>query len=348
MIQMVTYLMETNLSLTFQGDFCVSMTGRGALRCKKTRLAHLQRPGGMQDRRAAAVVEMDVGKRKMKKISKLQHVKLLRNGPTRGVNTETALRVLHSDLRNQLICCGADKGKRQIRDNRSVLQERSAEEENAKKKNGRKGEIMACVLRAPQQVTCSTDVRAAQQHPSAAPQPPSHLEKKPSPADNAHIIVYCMLVYTTRTCSNDVHAARRQRTARAQRRGQCLPGRAATLHPKSSPPVRGEGVVVAKTRRAEALAQRRRSTSENRANQHETQTTCLVSVFTLLRPPGMMITLRQCHVAAAQPKRNAVIQQLDDAVDEVALQRPRPGTASPHTPTARDASYDGKRQERQL
>ena len=28
-------LMETNLSLTFQGDFCVSMIGRGALRCKK-------------------------------------------------------------------------------------------------------------------------------------------------------------------------------------------------------------------------------------------------------------------------------------------------------------------------
>ena len=30
-------LMETNLSLTFQGDFCVSMIGRAALRCKKTR-----------------------------------------------------------------------------------------------------------------------------------------------------------------------------------------------------------------------------------------------------------------------------------------------------------------------
>ena len=154
-------------------------------------------------------------------------MKLLRNGPTRGVNrdvSETALRVLQSDLRNQLICCGAHRGKRQIHDNRSVLQGRSAEEENAKNTDER-GEIMACVLRAPQQVTCSTDVRAAQKHPSAAPQPPSHLEKKPSHADNAHIIVYCMLVYTTRTCSNDVHAARRQRSspARAQRRGQCLP-----------------------------------------------------------------------------------------------------------------------------
>ena len=29
-------LMETDLSLTFQGDFCVSMTGRAALRSKKT------------------------------------------------------------------------------------------------------------------------------------------------------------------------------------------------------------------------------------------------------------------------------------------------------------------------
>ena len=32
----------------------------------------------------------------------------------------------------------------------------------------------------------------------------------------------------------------------------------------------------------------------------------------------MMVTLRQCHVAAAQPKRNAVLQQLDDAVDAAA------------------------------
>ena len=99
----------------------------------------------MQDRRAAAVVEMDLGKRKMKKISKLQQVKLLRNGPTRGVNrdvSETALRVLRStatahDLRNQLICCGAHRGKLQIRDNRSVLQGRSAEEENAQKTDER-------------------------------------------------------------------------------------------------------------------------------------------------------------------------------------------------------------------
>ena len=50
----------------------------------------------------------------------------------------------------------------------------------------------------------------------------------------------------------------------------------------------------------------------------------------------------------AQPKRNAVLQQLDDVVDEVALQRPRPGAASPRTPTARDASYDKERHERQL
>ena len=125
-------------SLTLQGDFCVSPL-------QKTRLAQLKRRGGMQDRRAAAVVELDLGKRKMKKISKLQQVKLLRNGPTRGVNrdvSEIALRVLHStatahDLRNQLICCGAHRGNRQIRDNRSVLQGRSAEEENAMKTDER-------------------------------------------------------------------------------------------------------------------------------------------------------------------------------------------------------------------
>ena len=113
---------------------------------QKTRLVQLTRRGGMQDRRVAAVVEMDLGERKMKNISKLHQVKLLRNGPTTGVNgdvSETALRVLHSttahDLRHQLICCGAQRGKRQIRDNRSVLQGRSAEEENAAKKKRTKG-----------------------------------------------------------------------------------------------------------------------------------------------------------------------------------------------------------------
>ena len=47
--------------------------------------------------------------------------------------------------------------------------------------------------------------------------------------------------------------------------------------------------------------------------------------------------------AAAQPKRrNVAVQQLEDVVEEV------PGAASPRTPTARDASYDEKRHERQL
>ena len=149
---------------------------------------------------------------------------------------------------------------------------------------------------------------AAPTRSAAAAVPPG--QKNISPADNAHIIVYCMLVYTTRTCSNDVQAARRQRSspARAQRRRQCLPGGAATLSPKSSPPVRGEGVVVAKTRRAAALAQHRRFTSENRAEQHETQTK----------------TLSCMRAHPAQTSRND--EHVDDAVDEVALQRPRPGT----------------------
>ena len=47
--------------------------------------------------------------------------------------------------------------------------------------------------------------------------------------------------------------------------------------------------------------------------------------------------------AAAQPKRrNVAVQQLEDVLDEVS------SAASPRTPTARDASYDGKRHERQL
>ena len=43
--------------------------------------------------------------------------------------------------------------------------------------------------------------------------------------------------------------------------------------------------------------------------------------------------------AAAQPKRrNVAVQQLEDVLDEVS------SAASPRTPTARDASYDGNRQ----
>ena len=47
--------------------------------------------------------------------------------------------------------------------------------------------------------------------------------------------------------------------------------------------------------------------------------------------------------AAAQPKRrNVTVQQLEDVLDEVS------SAASPRTPTARGASHDGKRHERQL
>ena len=54
--------METNLSLTFQGDFCVSMIGRGALRCKKRDL---------RSSKDAEACKMAREKRKIKKI-KLQ------------------------------------------------------------------------------------------------------------------------------------------------------------------------------------------------------------------------------------------------------------------------------------
>ena len=44
----------------------------------------------------------------------------------------------------------------------------------------------------------------------------------------------------------------------------------------------------------------------------------------------------------ACPKPSVAVQQLDDVVDDAALQQPRPGTASPPTPTARDTSHDWK------
>ena len=71
--------------------------------------------------------------------------------------------------------------QRQTGDSRQSKRTSRKTSRRKRSRNGRKGEIMACVLRAPQQVTCSTDVRAAQQRPSAAPQHPSHLEKKHLP-----------------------------------------------------------------------------------------------------------------------------------------------------------------------
>ena len=61
------------------------------------------------------------------------------------------------------------------------------------------------------------------------------------------------------TLRDDSAAAQPERSAV----GSAFRWKAATLSPKSSPPVRGESVVAAKTRRAAALAQRRRPTSEN-------------------------------------------------------------------------------------
>ena len=50
------------------------------------------------------------------------------------------------------------------------------------------------------------DESAAQPECAAAVPPRG---REPCPADKTHMIVYCMLVYTTRTCSNDVRAALR-------------------------------------------------------------------------------------------------------------------------------------------
>ena len=131
-------------SLTLQGDFCVSMIGRAALRCKKNATCAAQKTRRHARSPCSGGRRCGPRKRKTKKISKLQQVKLLRNGPTRLNRdvSEIGLRVLHStatahDRRNQLICCGAHRGKRQIRDNRSALQGTSAEEENAQKTNER-------------------------------------------------------------------------------------------------------------------------------------------------------------------------------------------------------------------
>ena len=137
---MTSLLLETNLSHDgphrSQCDFCVSMIGRAALRCKKRDL-------------------LDLGKRKMKKISKLQHVKIApqwtnekrQQGCLRNSIESSPFNSNAHDLRNQLICCGAHRGKREIRDNRSVLQGRSAEEENAQKTGERERSwLVSCEL----------------------------------------------------------------------------------------------------------------------------------------------------------------------------------------------------------
>ena len=68
-----------------QGDFCVSMIGCGALRRKNQRDCCTDCSRTKEAKSRAAAHEMDLGKRKIKKISTHQQVKLLRNGPTRGV-----------------------------------------------------------------------------------------------------------------------------------------------------------------------------------------------------------------------------------------------------------------------
>ena len=188
-------------------------------------------------------------------------MKLLRNGPTRGINkdvSETALRVLHSTATTQRKTADSRQSKRTPK---KISRRRKREKKTTKGRDH--GVCLASSPTGDLQNPCPHRA-AAPKRSAAAAVPPG---KKPSSADNAHIIVSCMLVYTTRTCSTDVHAARRWHSSpRAQRRGQCLSGRAATLSPKSSPPRWWRRRRSSpKSPSAAALAQRRRPTSENRA-----------------------------------------------------------------------------------
>ena len=125
-----------------------------------------------------------------------------------------------------------------------------------------------------------------------------------------------MLVYTTRTCSNDVRAARAARRRRSSP-GRCLPGGAAILPPKSSPP--GESVVIASySGRA----------SKNK-NKNETNV-CLANAGdngyqSHNAPSDDDVAVQRPRSSAA----NVTVQQLDRAVNSVELLKHRPSAASP-------------------
>ena len=156
-----------------QGDFCVSMIGCGALRRKKQQDCCTDCSRTKEAKSRAVAHEMDLGKRKMKKISTHQQMKLLRNGPTRGVFN-----------------CNRQRPPKPI----ATIQAYSKEDQQKKKtlKNGRQGEFIACVLRVPRQVTCSNDALAARrERNSPAPAQPSPARSsrlltrrhKPTPAE---------------------------------------------------------------------------------------------------------------------------------------------------------------------
>ena len=119
-----------------------------------------------------------------------------------------------------------------------------------------------------------------------------------------------MLVYTTRTCSNDVRAAR------AARRWRSSPGRA-ILSPKSSPP--GESVVI-----ASYSGKASKNKNKNEIN------VCLANAGdngyqSHNAPSDDDVAVQRPRSSAA----NVTVQQLDRAVNSVELLKHRPSAALP-------------------
>ena len=132
------------------------MTRCGALRRKNQRDCCTDCSRTKEAKSRAAAHEMDLGKRKTKKISTHQQVKLLRNGPTRGVFNSNRPRP-PKPIATIEAYSKEDRQKKKTFKKRTII------------------EFMACVLRVPRQVTCSNDALAARRESSSQPQ------QQPSP-----------------------------------------------------------------------------------------------------------------------------------------------------------------------
>ena len=189
-------------SLTFQGDFCVSMTGRGgALRCKKqrdccTNCSHTKEAEGR-----AAAHEMNLGRNTIEQNRIPQSTIQKANAETDGVMTEQrrkrkihAVEACPAALASKI---NSDKNHNPKR-KRTSMSSKTQHKTPVKRRENTAFMTMhgqthmrqrfygVCVLRAPQQVTCSNDVHAARRERSPAraqPSPSAHAPSQPGVSD---------------------------------------------------------------------------------------------------------------------------------------------------------------------
>ena len=215
MIQTVTslFFLETNLSLTFQGDFCVSMIRK--------------RRSPLQNAESRDVLREQLKRRPVPRSGTRNGPREKENEHTPTVNVEPpkchCLAVEPTRSKQHQEFCEKKIQNIVKRANTEQAMEHTASMTNDT--HLRDGENVACVLRATQQLTFSGEGRPAQQPKrSSSRRPtqelPSHLEEQNHLPQKMHT-QSCLASFfcNTQTCSNDDHAAPSPRSspARAQR-----------------------------------------------------------------------------------------------------------------------------------